>query len=489
MMENKSITISKKLKILIAATAILLAAAAAFAGLAIKDGADRYKDHYYTGTALTIVSADGTQTFGSFDLSERTLEEAEAYVSSVTDGYSLTVTYYDGSSQEITAEEIGYGISSEDMDQLSDCLANQDAGHWYKYATGLKSAAKSQELVLTLSYDESLVEKAVEGLQCVNPEEKTEAADAYLAYDEATHLYVINEAVMGNTVDPDKVLEQVTEALDKREAEITISIDEYDQPEITSEDEFLNAKKDEVNHYLSAEITVADGDKSIVIDGSVIRDFLVIDEDWNVSISDKAIQKFVNANFDDLFDTVGRTRTVSTLGSGTVTIGGGTYGKTVRTLDEVNLLRDEVKAGEVTTRTPCYYNDYENTSDNDGIGDSYIDVNIADQKVYVVIDNEIVVETSCVTGTADGEHDTPKGIYFVIRKATDYTMVKYEAFVNYWMPINDKTGVGLHDATWRGSFGGSIYKTNGSHGCINLPLGKTAEIYEAVYPGIPVLVH
>ena len=30
-------------------------------------------------------------------------------------------------------------------------------------------------------------------------------------------------------------------------------------------------------------------------------------------------------------------------------------------------------------------------------------------------------------------------------------------------------GVGFHDATWRNRFGGTIYKTNGSHGCINTP--------------------
>ena len=35
----------------------------------------------------------------------------------------------------------------------------------------------------------------------------------------------------------------------------------------------------------------------------------------------------------------------------------------------------------------------------------------------------------------------------------------------------------MHDATWRGKFGGQIYKTSGSHGCINLPLSFIKDFY------------
>ena len=54
------------------------------------------------------------------------------------------------------------------------------------------------------------------------------------------------------------------------------------------------------------------------------------------------------------------------------------------------------------------------------------------------------------------------------------------------MPYNN--GEGLHDAQWRSRFGGDIYLTNGSHGCINLPLEKAAELYNIVHKGDNVLV-
>ena len=46
------------------------------------------------------------------------------------------------------------------------------------------------------------------------------------------------------------------------------------------------------------------------------------------------------------------------------------------------------------------------------------------------------------------------------------------------MPFNG--GIGMHDATWRGSFGGSIYQYSGSHGCINMPKAKAASLYEMI---------
>ena len=54
------------------------------------------------------------------------------------------------------------------------------------------------------------------------------------------------------------------------------------------------------------------------------------------------------------------------------------------------------------------------------------------------------------------------------------------------MPYNG--GEGLHDATWRSSFGGTIYKNSGSHGCVNLPLKTAEQVYGIVHTKDNVLV-
>ena len=63
----------------------------------------------------------------------------------------------------------------------------------------------------------------------------------------------------------------------------------------------------------------------------------------------------------------------------------------------------------------------------------------------------------------------------------------YETPVAFWMPFNGN--IGMHDATWRKTFGGSIYKMNGSHGCINLPYSVAEKIYNTIDQGYAVLVY
>ena len=63
--------------------------------------------------------------------------------------------------------------------------------------------------------------------------------------------------------------------------------------------------------------------------------------------------------------------------------------------------------------------------------------------------------------------------------------IEYKTPVTYWMPFNG--GIGLHDASWRSKFGGTIYQTSGSHGCVNLPPASAATLYDLLYKGIPVI--
>ena len=49
-------------------------------------------------------------------------------------------------------------------------------------------------------------------------------------------------------------------------------------------------------------------------------------------------------------------------------------------------------------------------------------------------------------------------------------------------------GCGFHDASWRSNFGGTIYKYDGSHGCVNLPSSIAGSFYSYVQTGMPVVV-
>ncbi|MBO5573724.1 MAG: L,D-transpeptidase, partial [Clostridium sp.] len=90
---------------------------------------------------------------------------------------------------------------------------------------------------------------------------------------------------------------------------------------------------------------------------------------------------------------------------------------------------------------------------------------------------------------------TPTGVYSLYYKQLNRTLhgppradgtPSYSSFVNYWMAFYK--GYGLHDASWRSEYGGSIFQYSGSHGCVNLPKKKAAELYDMLDVGTTVLI-
>ena len=120
---------------------------------------------------------------------------------------------------------------------------------------------------------------------------------------------------------------------------------------------------------------------------------------------------------------------------------------------------------------------------------TYVEVSIKQQHLWFYEKGKLTLETDVVTGNADGECDTPTGKFTMTSRALDTTLTGpgYSSFVNYWMGFYG--GCGIHDASWRSSFGGTIYKGNGSHGCVNTPLEKVKYIYEHTDYGTPVYVY
>ncbi len=122
-------------------------------------------------------------------------------------------------------------------------------------------------------------------------------------------------------------------------------------------------------------------------------------------------------------------------------------------------------------------------------GSTYIEVSLRKQHMWMYVNNELYVSTDIVTGNY-GTMDTPKGFWSINSKSSPCTLTGpgYTSYVNYWMAFIG-SGYGIHDASWRSSFGGSIYKGNGSHGCINTPYKNVKKMYQKAKVGTPVIVY
>ncbi len=121
---------------------------------------------------------------------------------------------------------------------------------------------------------------------------------------------------------------------------------------------------------------------------------------------------------------------------------------------------------------------------------TYVDVDLTNQTVTYIVNGVAVMSSPCVTGDTSKKRSTPTGTYAVFGhvNGTYLTGPTWHNWVDYWMPFT-RGGCGLHDATWRRKFGGEIYKTNGSHGCVNLPHDFAKELFNVVTIGTVVKVH
>ena len=94
-----------------------------------------------------------------------------------------------------------------------------------------------------------------------------------------------------------------------------------------------------------------------------------------------------------------------------------------------------------------------------------------------------------VTGN-EGTNDTPVGVYYINDMFHGMTFSGGLSSHN-WMKFTAR-GHGFHDATWRPDtdFDSSeTYKGRGSHGCVNLPLDFSSELFDSVQVGTVVVIY
>ena len=127
----------------------------------------------------------------------------------------------------------------------------------------------------------------------------------------------------------------------------------------------------------------------------------------------------------------------------------------------------------------------------------YCDIDLSEQHVRFYDETGTLIwEAPCVSGTPNGAHNTPTGVFWLNQKAspsvlkgTNLDGSKYESAVRYWMPFVGNV-IGLHDADWQAAFGGTLYQQGrGSHGCVNLPVGSAADLFGIIQSGDVVVCH
>ena len=321
------------------------------------------------------------------------------------------------------------------------------------------------KLNYTYTFDKDRIKKYLEDYN----KKSFQSENAYITKSKGK--FKIVHEVYGSEVDIDKLLNNL-----KCDYKI-IKLDDYrTKPEVTRKD--LVDELEKINKFVKWSCKYKNGKeiKSSIDYVDFKENEIKLNTDW--------IYKYIY-NCTKSFNTVGIKRNFVTHNNKKITVSGGTWGSLVDTDREFEYLVDAFKKGKsIKNRVPIY------NVKREKVGKTYIEVSLKEQYVWVYKNGKCIMKSPCVTGDISKKHGTPKGMYFISEciNGKYLTGDGYKTWVNKWMRLT-YTGVGLHDAYWRGAFGGNIYKTNGSHGCVNLPKDFAYKLYKKAYVGMPVIIY
>ena len=308
--------------------------------------------------------------------------------------------------------------------------------------------------------------------------------------------FVVKKEQYGTKVDMDVLKAKVEQYISEFNPTLDMMDEEcYVMPAYTSDSPEVQAACDEMNSYLKASITYP-MDEKVVVDKELISGWVTYDDKMNVTFDEDAVRDWMR-EFGSKYDTVGKTRSITTPTGKSAEVSGGTYGWSVDEDKETENLINSIKNGEVAEREPAYNQKAASHSAQDW-GSTYIEVDIAAQHMWYIVDGSVAMESDVVTGLPADGRDTPTGVYSILYTERDSTLKgetdpatgkpSYETPVAFWMPFTWQ-GHGFHDATWQSSFGGDRYLTNGSHGCVNMPYDKAEQLFGMISAGTPVVIH
>ncbi|AKN31379.1 peptidoglycan-binding protein [Clostridium carboxidivorans P7] len=428
-----------------------------------------FKNHFYFGSEINHINVSG-----------KTVEEVKEQMTSKLKVYTVNIKERGGKTEQIKSVDIGLRYNSGGKYDKFKHI--QNPLNWISAFFSTKNL-KMTDVVI---YNEELLKEKVGKLSCVNISNVVEPREPGFKYTDKG--YMIIDEVNGNKVNKDILCDKVIKAIFSGEDTIDLEAANcYVNPKYTSKSERTIDNKNLLNKYISSKITYTFGNHKEIIDGSIINNWLKIDGNFGVVLDDQKEKSYINSLF-NTYNTVGKARSFVTTSGKTINISGGDYGWSINTAKEIQNLNKTIKEGKTVVKEPVYIQTAFSHDSND-IGNTYVEIDMTNQHLWFYKNGAIIAQGDVVTGNESNNDLTPQGIYSLKYKEKNATLTgeDYSTPVECWMPFNG--GIGIHDASWRDEFGGDIYKTNGSHGCINSPYYLAKTIFDNIEKGTPIICY
>lgn len=437
---------------------------------------------YYEGTYMNGITINEVYATG------KTPEEMNEILLAKTDEASFTITDKFGKAYEIPIEDMDFTYTY--LNELNKIKRGQNPLQWG--LTLVNGENEHHTIMPEGKCDTKALADYLMSMELLQNQadpdrirvEIVKEKDGYALVDETQNL-----------LDKDAAVEAVEEAVLKGERYLNLEdAGCYIEVEYTKEMLHTLDIWEKVEKMQDARIVCRFYDGDEVIDASVICGWILLDEDGEFLLDDngelmldeEAVEKYV-ADLAKAHDSTEGPWIFNPTRGGTITIEKGNYGYKLNQKKQKEALIEQVYAHR-SVEEDAIYSQRGWGSGKDDIGDTYIEVDMSEQTMYYYKDGELQLSTPVVTGNTGKGNGTPQRVCYVYYKQRNRTLIgeDYRTPVSYWMAVYGN--IGIHDATWRGKFGGNIYKTNGSHGCINTPMKAVSQLYESVEEGTPVVM-
>ncbi|MCM3768600.1 L,D-transpeptidase family protein [Neobacillus niacini] len=308
----------------------------------------------------------------------------------------------------------------------------------------------------------------------------------------------------------------VSNSIDGKQYDVASLLKDYDQQEyigeihlnpvyilpIKEDSEFIKNQQKKLEEFLAQTVEYKVQDKVYSLNASELIKNASISKDLQITIDDAGDIKNKIAEINNTQSTLNKNFSFKTSSGSVISVPGKGYGWAINVDKETPLIQAAFENGEKSVAAANIYGKgwkgegygYE-TIANNGIGGTYAEVSIAQQRIWIYKNGQLVLTTNVVTGKHSTGHDTHKGVWYVLYKKTPSVLtgrengkITYEVPVQYWVPFTND-GQGFHDANWRSEFGGNIYLNNGSHGCVNTPPSVMKTVFNNLSTNDPVIVY
>lgn len=461
-------------------------AAVIVAGLAVVyvGGSVFYSSHFLPNTKVN-----------GEDVSGMSASQLASSITQQGEGYTLEVS---GDNLSVSVKGSDIDLSYDGDSYASSAMSQENAWTWPAALFGSRDYSVSQGVSYDSDKLQAIVSTAVDAVDAG----ASQPTNATMQYNSDTKQFEVVPEQYGTAVDKDSVLKVVDEAVSGLNDEVELGQDELVQPTVTSDSATLKASVDKANQLVNLTIPLdVNGSEVSQVTPDMIAGWLTTDADGNVSVNTDAITTWTQGDLSKQLDTVGTTRTYTRADGDEITVSGGTYGWSIDGATLAQTISQQILDANSTAIDIPMKSTAAVWNPGGAEWKAYIDVDLGEQHArYYDDDGNVIWESDFVSGNPTEGNGTPTGVY-AINSYMQTGSVElrgldengdgepdYISYVTYWMPFIDNL-VAFHDASWRGSFGGSIYTYNGSHGCINLPSSAAQTLYGMVSVGTVVVVH